>query len=158
MSKKKTHRIFARDRDAMMDGLKTSRGNVDFKGQTAVYVDEYTAKEVDERYGIKSQEQSVIVSKDEQYDRAVNGEGWKIQYDKRGDWVKTLHNYTFTGVDMTQRGGNERVKVKTADGYTFMSQDAAEELGLEIIPQKRSERRKGAEVQVHGEYSGERST
>lgn len=46
------------------------------------------------------------------------------------------HNYVFAGVDITKRGGNERVKVKTASGYTFMSREQAEELGLEIIERK----------------------
>jgi len=32
--------------------------------------------------------------------------------------------------------GNERVKVKTSDGFTFMSLELAEELGMEIIPKK----------------------
>ena len=33
--------------------------------------------------------------------------------------------------------GNERVKVKTGDGFTFMSLELAEELGMEIIPKNR---------------------
>lgn len=56
---------------------------------------------------------------------------------------KRFHKTHF-GV-VKERGGNERVKVKTSDGYTFMSQEQAEEYGLEIIPQKRDERRKSAE-------------
>lgn len=33
----------------------------------------------------------------------------------------------------TKHGGGERVKVKTKDGYTFMSREQAEELGMEIM-------------------------
>lgn len=33
-------------------------------------------------------------------------------------------------------GGNERVKVKTSDGYTYMSREQAEELELEIVERK----------------------
>lgn len=99
MSKRKSHRIYARDPNVQLDGLKISTGKVEFGKNTAVYVDENTAREVDERYGRKG-EDSVIVAKDEQYDRALNGEGWKIQYDKKkGDWVKTVHKYRFEGVD-----------------------------------------------------------
>ena len=96
---RKTHRIYARDQKAQLDGLETSRGKIDFGLKTAVYVDKETAEEVDARYGLKSETESVIVAKDEQYDRALNGEGWEIVHDKRGDWVKTIHNYTFSGVD-----------------------------------------------------------
>lgn len=52
---------------------------------------------------------------------------------------KKFHKTHF-GV-VKERGGNERVKVKTTDGYTFMSREQAEELGLEII-----ERSKNAKV------------
>jgi hypothetical protein len=47
---------------------------------------------------------------------------------------KKFHQTHF-GV-IKERGGNERVKVKTADGFTFMSLELAEELGMEIIPKK----------------------
>lgn len=144
--KKKTHRIYARDKDVVLDGLQTSKGRIEFGAKTAVYVDADTAKEVDERYGLKSANDSVMVAKDDQYERALNGEKWDVVRDsKRGDWVKTLHKYRFQGVDMEQRGGNEKVKVETSDGYTFMSREKAEELNFVIIPQKREKRRLGAE-------------
>lgn len=44
---------------------------------------------------------------------------------------KKFHQTHF-GV-IKEHGGNERVKVKTADGYTFMSRAQAEELEFEII-------------------------
>lgn len=147
MAKRKTHRIYARDQKAVLDGLKTSKGTVDFGTQTAVYVDESTAKEVEERYGRKG-EDSVFVAKDEQYDRALEGEGWQIQYDKRGDWVKTIHKYRFSGIDTS------RIRVTKDNGYVWvilggkqvrMKRADAEREGYEIL-QKRMERRKGAEV------------
>ncbi len=47
---------------------------------------------------------------------------------------KKFHQTHF-GV-IKEHGGNERVKVKTSDGFTFMSLEVAEELGFEIIPKK----------------------
>lgn len=58
---------------------------------------------------------------------------------------KKFHKTHF-GV-VKEHGGNERVRVKTADGYTVMSAEQAEEMGLEIIPQKRERRRTSAEVE-----------
>jgi hypothetical protein len=55
------------------------------------------------------------------------------------------HNYTFTGM-IKERGGNDRVKVRTADGYTFVSRAIAEDEGLEIVPKRRRTRRTRAEV------------
>lgn len=51
------------------------------------------------------------------------------------------HNYTFSGVDYKKRGGAERVRVKTEDGFTYVSREVAEEEGYEILPQKRDKRR-----------------
>jgi len=42
--------------------------------------------------------------------------------------------------------GNERVKVKTADGWTWCNLQVAIEEGYEILPQKPKNGRKGAEV------------
>ena len=57
------------------------------------------------------------------------------------------HNYRFTGVDLKRRGGGERVKVKTAGGFTFVSREVAIEEGLEIIPKRKRKGALGAEVQ-----------
>lgn len=146
--KKKTHRIYARDGQVMLDGIQTSKGKVDFGNQTAVYVDEATAKEVDEKHGGKYGD--VIVAKDEQYERALDGEGWKIQYDsKRGDWVKTVHKWRFQGVDTSHirtTKDNGLVWVYRGGKQVLMKRAQALEEGFEIVPQKRIERRKGAEV------------
>ena len=150
MSKKKTHRIYARDRNAVLDGLKTSKGKVEFGTKTAVYVDADTAKEVDERYGLKSMDESVMVVKDEQFDRAVNGEKWDVVRDsKRGDWVKTLHRYRFQGVDTSHirsTRDNGYVWVWQGGRQVRMKRADAEREGRDIIPQKREKRRMSAEV------------
>lgn len=46
-----------------------------------------------------------------------------------------IHKTHFSVVK--KRGGNERVKVRTASGYTYLSREQAEELELEIVPKKR---------------------
>jgi len=57
---------------------------------------------------------------------------------------KKFHKTHFPAIKVF--GGNERVKVKTADGYTYMSRVVAEEYGYEIISEKREKRRESAEV------------
>lgn len=57
------------------------------------------------------------------------------------------HNYRFTGVDLKRRGGGERVKVKTASGFTYVSLTVALEEGLQIIPKRKRKGAQGAEVQ-----------
>lgn len=51
------------------------------------------------------------------------------------------HNYTFTVLDFHSRGGNEAVKVKTADGFTFVSRVVAEEEGYDIVLEKNDKRK-----------------
>jgi len=56
---------------------------------------------------------------------------------------KKFHKTHF-GV-VKEHGGNERVKVRTSDGFTYMSLELAEEMNFEIIPKKRDKRRMSAE-------------
>lgn len=58
---------------------------------------------------------------------------------------KKFHKTHFTVLSFNEHGGNERVKVRTGDGFTYMSLELAEEMNFEIIPKKRDKRRKGAE-------------
>lgn len=51
---------------------------------------------------------------------------------------KKFHKTHFSVIK--ERGGNERVKVKTLDGFTYMSREQAEELGLEIIDDRQHNR------------------
>lgn len=48
------------------------------------------------------------------------------------------HTYTFKGVDWEKRGGNETVRVKTADGFTYVSRLVAEEEGYEIVKERKN--------------------
>jgi len=58
---------------------------------------------------------------------------------------KKFHKTHFEVVK--EKGGNERVKVKTKDGFTFVSLAYALEEGLEIIPNRdANKRRKSVEV------------
>lgn len=144
---KTTHRIYARDPKVITDGIKTSKGTVNFGNQTAVYVDESTAKEVNELHGDKK-DGSVLVAKDEQYERAINGEGWKIVSDRRGDWVKTVHKYRFSGVDTS----HFKVWVYKNGKLTRITKDEVQKKGYEIIstskdkPIETAKRAQGAEV------------
>ncbi len=56
------------------------------------------------------------------------------------------HRYKFSGIDIKLRGGNERVKVRTSGGFTYISRAVAEEEGLEIISKRKRKARKSAEV------------
>lgn len=117
---KKTHRVYVRDQKAQLDGLETSKGKINFGMQSAVYVDKDTAEEVDARYGLESPGNSVFVSKDEQYERALNGEKWDIIPDKKnGDWVKTLHKYKFAGVDTSHFTRPFQGKIKKIGGVVY---------------------------------------
>lgn len=148
MANKKTHRVYARDQKAQLDGLETSRGKINFGTKTAVYVDKETAEEVDARYGMKSFDESVIVAKDEQYERALNGEKWDIIPDKKnGDWVKTLHKWQFQGVDTSHfvRPREGRVKMIGSVEYVYVNKNKKLVLVPKYEIQKRDSRRKGAE-------------
>lgn len=125
---KKTHRIYARDPKVLTDGIKTSKGKVNFRNQTAVYVDEATAKEVNELHGNKK-DGSVLVAHDEQYDRAVTGESWKVVSDRRGDWVKTLHKYKFAGIDTS----HFKVWVYKYGKLVRVTKEEAKRKGYEIV-------------------------
>lgn len=137
--KKKKYIVLPRNGKVFENGLTTGKGHRKFKKSGAMWItDEAEAREIEHEYGMKGKRQ-VAVTTDQQYEWSANNEGGN------GTKMDNIHNYTFQGVDMEKRGGNERVKVKTVDGYTFMSQEQAEELGYEIIPQKREKRLK-AEV------------
>lgn len=64
------------------------------------------------------------------------------------------HNYTFSGFRIPEEyGGYKRVKVKTADGHTYVSEAVAIEEGLEIIhsEKKRSKTRRLKRREAQGE-------
>jgi hypothetical protein len=101
--------------------------------------DKAEAEEIDHTYGMKGRG-DVFVVEDEKYSHALNAEQWDMKFGEQGGQLKTVHHYTQPGADRKQAQGNERVKVKTADGFTFVSRVIAEEEGMEILPQKRKPR------------------
>lgn len=131
---KKKYLVVPRTTSAMRDGLKTSKGTLNFGKKTGKIVDASMASEIEHEHGLKGSG-DVWVHEDENY-------SWHLRHDGMTDGRSYgIHHYTFAGVDLKGRGGNERVKVKTADGYTFMSREQAEELELEIIEKgKQSEK------------------
>lgn len=132
MAKKKKYIVLARNKAIAEKGLKTGKGHREFYNGSAMWIsDPAEAREIENEYGMKGKRQ-VAVTTDQQYEWSVNNDGGN------GTKMDNIHNYTFSGVDMKNRGGNERVKVKTADGYTYMSREQAEELELEIVSQKRA--------------------
>ena len=54
-----------------------------------------------------------------------------IGYEGAVGHEKAIHQTHFTVIK--ERGGNKRVKVKTRDGYTYVSKEYAEEHDLEIV-------------------------
>lgn len=152
MAKKKKFIVLPRNGNIFEKGLTTGRGHRKFKKAGAMWItDEAEAREIEHEYGMKGKKQ-VAVTTDQQYEWSANNEN--------GDGTKmdNIHNYTFQGVDMSG------IKTTRDNGYVWvykggsqvrMRRSQANEEGLEIVPQKRLERRKGAEV--NNDNSGERS-
>lgn len=134
MAKKKRYMVVPRTTGIQQTGIKTGKGQLTFGKKTAQWVDDpAVAREIDTQYGIKGTG-DVWVAQDENLE-------WHEKHDGLTDGkMKGIHNYTFAGVDMEKKGGNRRVKVKTADGFTYMAEAAAIENGYEIVEKgKKSE-------------------
>lgn len=116
-------------------GIKTGKGKLTFGENTAQWVDDpAVAREIDTQYGMKGSG-DVWVAQDENLE-------WHEHHDGHTDGRKvSIHHYTFAGVDMQKKGGNKRVKVKTADGYTYMAEQVAIELGYEIVEKEKKDER-----------------
>jgi hypothetical protein len=138
--KKKRYIVVPRTDEAKRRGIKTGKGNLTFGNKSAQWVDDpVIASEIENDYGKKGS-MDVWVAQDENLE-------WHERHDGMTDGKNAgIHHYTFAGVDVATRGGNERVKVKVKGGYTFVSRAVAEEEGYTIVPQKRNGRRKSAEV------------
>jgi hypothetical protein len=152
MPKKKKYMVVARDKKVALTGVTTQRGGHRSFGRktSAMWIgDKAEAEEIDHTYGMKGKG-DVFVVEDEKYSYALNGEQWDMKFDERGGHLKTVHHYTFSGVDMRARGGNEGVRVKTADGYTVVSRAVAVEEGLQIISKKRRPRAARREAKPNG--------
>ena len=117
-------------------GIKTGKGKLTFGEKTAQWVDDpAVAREIDTQYGMKGSG-DVWVAQDENLE-------WHEHHDGHTDGRKvSIHHYTFAGVDMQKKGGNKRVKVKTAYGYTYMAEEVAIELGYEIVEKREKDVKK----------------
>lgn len=141
MAKKKRYIVVPRTEEAKQRGIKTGKGNLTFGTKSAQWVDDpVIAKEIENDYG-KNGSMDVWVAQDENLE-------WHEKHDGNTDGKNVgIHHYTFSGVDISRRGGNERVKVKTKGGFAYVSREVAEEEGYTIIPKrKRRSGRTGAEV------------
>ena len=72
----------------------------------------------------------------------MGAESQNTGYEGKLGHEKKFHKTHFGAIK--QSNGNERVKIKTQDGWTWCSRFVAEDEGLEIISQKR---KSGAEAQ-----------
>jgi hypothetical protein len=121
MAKKKKYMVMARDKMTALTGITTKRGGHRNFGEksTAMWIgDKAEADEIEQTYGNKGTG-DVFVVEDEKYSHALNAEQWDMKFGKDGGQLHTIHHYTQRGADISKPGGTERVKVKTADGYTF---------------------------------------
>jgi hypothetical protein len=139
--KKKKFIVLPRNGTIFEKGLTTSRGHRKFKKPGAMWItDESEAREIEHEYGMKGKRQ-VAVTTDQQYEWSANNEGGD------GRRMDNIHNYTFAGVDTSRirrTRDNGYVWVQLQGKQVRMKRREAE--GLEIAPQKRNKRRKGAEV------------
>ena len=89
---KKYWSIYARSKEAMTQGIQTSKGTLNFGGKTMVNTsDERLVKEIGEKH--KTEAYAVH---DEQLSKAKDSGSWDVISDSKGTRVKNLHNYTFS--------------------------------------------------------------
>lgn len=92
MARKKKYVVIPREQKVTLDGVTTEHGHKDFSTKTPMlYVNEDEAKDIDQKYGLAGGSREVYVAEDQQYSRALNNDG-----------VGSVHNYHFTGVDMSR--------------------------------------------------------
>lgn len=89
MPKKKRFIVVPRTQNAMLDGISTSKGKVNFKAKGPTYVDESVAGEIDNQHGLKGSG-DVWVEQDERLE-------WHEHHDKNTDGRNRtgIHHYTF---------------------------------------------------------------
>ncbi len=133
MAKKRRFVVKPRTPFVMENGLSTTKGNVGFGGKTQkILTDESLAREIDTEYGVNGK-RDVYVYEDDRLE-------WHDANDKETDGMnhdKGGHRYFFGALDLSKPGGNERVLVKTRDGYSIMSRVLAEEEGLQIVKRRK---------------------
>lgn len=142
MAKKRKYMVLARNQKIQESGLVTGKGHRVFGEKSAMWIsDPAEAREIDHEYGMKGKK-LVSVTTDQQYEWSVNNDG------SNGTRMDNIHNYTFQGVDWKRAGGNVRVKVRTADGVSYVSLQIAKEEGLEIVSEKKRVARRAKRREV----------
>jgi len=134
MPKKKKYMVMARDKKTALTGLTTQRGgHRSFGNKTsAMWIsDKAEAEEIDHKYGLKGKG-DVFVVEDEKYSYAANGEQWDMKFDERGGHLKTIHHYTFAGVDTSHLRKDLEGSTKTVNGTTYRYKTV--EGKLKLIP------------------------
>lgn len=137
---KKKFIVVPRTPEASINGIKTSKGTLDFKTQGPTYVDEGTASEINTQHGLKGSG-DVWVEQDENLE-------WHEHHDGETDGRnrKGVHHYTFSGVDMSgirNRNKSKYVWVRRGDRQVRVLREEAVENGETPIETRR--RRRSAE-------------
>lgn len=89
---KKHFSIYARTKEAMLNGLQTERGLFDFRGKSSVNTTNASlVRELEEKYP-----DQVYSVHDETLSKARDSGSYDIVKTKDGDRVHSLHNYTFS--------------------------------------------------------------
>jgi len=126
---KRKHIVVPRSESVLLDGIKTSKGKLDFKGKTAMWVDDDLASEINTQHGEKGSN-DLWVCEDERL-------GWHEMNDRDTDGNnRGIHHYTFSGVDMTgiKREKQSRyVWVRRGRSQVRVLREEAEENGEEIV-------------------------
>lgn len=129
--RKKKYIVLARNKKTSLKGITTGKGHRSFGNYSALWIsDPSEAAEIENQYGMKGSK-DVSVTTDQQYEWSLNNDGGN------GTKLGNVHHYTQPAVNWRTARGNDRVKVKTRDGFTYVSRSVAEEEGLEIVKRRR---------------------
>lgn len=113
MAKKKKYIVVPRTTSTMTSGLQTSKGKLDFKDKTGMYVDSDLASEIDTHHG-EHGSNDVWVCEDERL-------SWHERNDSMTDGKNAgIHHYTFSGVDMSH------IRTTRDNGYVWVRKDGKE--------------------------------
>lgn len=140
MSKKKRYMIVPRTDRIKNSGLQTGKGNLSFKGKTAMWVDDpAVAREIDAQHGLKGSG-NVWVAQDENLE-------WHEKNDGLTDGKKLgIHRYTFAQIGTSLPDRKSLIGKKKMIGgtaYMYVLQDGK----MKLSPYKKRTRagQQGAE-------------
>ena len=89
---KKVWTIYPRTKAAQTNGIQTEKGLVTFEGRSSFNTtNEKVVKAINEQHRGEA-----YTVHDETLSKAMDSGSWDIVKGKKGDYVKSLHNYTFT--------------------------------------------------------------